>query len=139
MIAKILWETGSAIIAIMGLLHLRGTLFTDKLFPRNEQLKEDMGSATLRLTEKLTMWKSWIGFNATHSIGAAFVGIANFYLASAYFEILRSDQFLLLSTLAAVGFYVWVANKYWFKTVLVLLSVSWACFIAAYILMMLHL
>jgi hypothetical protein len=119
MIAKYLWETGSFIITIMGILHLRGTLFTNVLHPRNEKLVAEMQVSPLILTEKLTMWKSWIGFNASHSSGVIFVGVVNFYLAFHYFEILQSDPFFFLFTILTMGFYVWVAKKYWFKTVLI--------------------
>lgn len=134
MIARYLWEAGSIIIALMGVLHLRGTLSTRAMHPRNEKLTGDMKTATLMLTEKLTMWNSWIGFNATHSCGAMFTGIVNFYLAYRYFNVLQADPFLLLLTIAAVGFYVWVAKKYWFSTVLILLSVALLCFITSAVL-----
>ncbi|MBO9728110.1 MAG: hypothetical protein J7623_05675 [Chitinophaga sp.] len=134
MMAQYLWTTGSGIIALMGLLHLRITLGTNKLFPRNEKLITDMESTSLQMTPRLTMWKSWIGFNATHGSGAAFIGITNFYLALNHFAFLKSSQFLLLLTLLAVGFYAWVAWKYWFKVVTILLLIAWACFIGAYVL-----
>lgn len=118
----------------MGLLHLRGTLYSDKMGPRSEQVREGMKNDTLRLTNKLNMWKSWIGFNATHSVGAAFIGIMNFYLALRHFEFLRSSQFMLLFTLLTIGLYVWVAWRYWFKTVLVLLAAAWGCFLISYLL-----
>ncbi|NLR82781.1 LIC_13387 family protein [Chitinophaga eiseniae] len=136
MIAQYLWETGSAIIGLMGLSHLRATLWTNKLFPRNEKLIEEMRDSSLLISEKLMMWKSWIGFNATHSSGTAFIGIGNFYLALNCFVFLRSSQFLLLLTILTVGFYVWVAWKYWLSVVLIMLSVAWVCFIVAYILML---
>lgn len=134
MIAKYLWETGSFIIAAMGILHLRATLFTNALHPRNEKLITAMEVSPLILTEKLTMWKSWVGFNATHSIGAIFLGIINFYLAFRYFEILQSDSFFFLFSILIIAFYVWVAKKYWFKTVLILLSIVLGCFITSSIL-----
>ncbi|NML41159.1 hypothetical protein HHL17_28455 [Chitinophaga sp. G-6-1-13] len=136
MIAQYLWETGSVIIGLAGLSHIRATLGTNKLFPRNEKLIEDMKSSPLQMTEQLTMWKSWIGFNATHGSGAAFIGIINFYLALHNFSLLMSSQFLLLLTLLTMGFYVWVARKYWFKPVFVIITVAWVCFIASYILLM---
>ena len=136
MIAKYLWEIGSVIIGFMGLTHMYGTLFSNKIQPRNKSLIDEMKTSTLLLTDKLSMWKSWIGFNATHSLGAAFIGIVNFYLAIKYFVFLMSDQLLLLITIAAVGFYVWVANKYWFKVAFVLLLFALLCFITSYILIM---
>lgn len=94
-----------------------------------------MEASSTILTDKLTMWKSWVGFNATHSSGAMFTGVVNFYLAYRYFNLLQTDIFFPIITLLMMGFYVWVAWKYWFKTVLILLSVSLLLFVIAAILM----
>ncbi|HVI45839.1 MAG TPA: hypothetical protein VM802_13275 [Chitinophaga sp.] len=136
--AKYLWETGAVIISLMGLLHLRATLFTNKLYPRKEQLIKDMEETPLVMTEQLTMWKSWIGFNATHSSGALFIGIVNYYLALKHFDFLNNSHFLLLFTIATVTFYVWVAARFWFKVVLGLLTIACLCFITSYILLQIN-
>ncbi|WP_160712575.1 LIC_13387 family protein [Chitinophaga solisilvae] len=136
MIAIYLWKTGAAIISLMGLLHLKATLTTNKLSPRNEKLEADMKHDTLLLTDKLNMWKSWIGFNATHSIGAVFTGIVNFYLAVKYPSLLQSDPFIPLLTILIIGGYVWIAAKYWFHVVLTLLFIAWICFLAAWLLLL---
>ncbi|WP_461055709.1 LIC_13387 family protein [Spirosoma arcticum] len=116
----------------MGLLHLRVTFFSDKLFPRNKKLVDEMSVSPLILTKKLTMWNSWVGFNATHSSGAIFIGIINLYLAVTYFDMLRSDRFIPVFTILTVGFYVWVAKRYWFDVVLVGIITAWICFISSY-------
>ena len=134
MIAKYLWETGSLLIAAMGLLHLRITLAGKKMHPRNEKLIDEMNISPLILSSKLTMWKSWIGFNATHSSGTIFIGVVNYYIALSYFDILQTDYFLSLFTILTLGFYVWVARKYWFNVVLIGVSIAWLCFFVAFIL-----
>jgi hypothetical protein len=135
MIAIYFWEAGSFIILIMGTLHLRGTLFSNYLHPRNKQLIDDMRNAPLKLTDKLNMWNSWIGFNATHSVGAIFVGGVNFYLAWTYSALLQNDFGLQLFTIVVLAFYVWVARKYWFRTIVILLSLSWLLFLVSCVLM----
>ncbi|MBV8254108.1 MAG: hypothetical protein JO154_16005 [Chitinophaga sp.] len=138
MITQYFWGIGSAIIGLMGLSHVRATLFSNKLYPRDEKLIPEMEDSSLLLTDKANMWKAWLGFNATHGSGAAFIGIVNLYLAINGFTFLKSSQFLLLLTILTMGFYVWVARKYWFKIVMVMLMVSWTFFIASYILMMMQ-
>ena len=120
----------------MGSLHLRITFFSDKLFPRNKKLVNEMNGSPLILTKELTMWKSWIGFNATHSSGAIFIGVTNFYLAVNYFDLLRSDKFIAVFTILTIGFYAWVAKTYWFKIVLAGVLTAWVCFISSYILVL---
>lgn len=89
------------------------------------------------LTKELTMWKAWIGFNASHSAGGIFIGIINLYLANQYFTVLQSDNFFFLFNILTVGFYVWLAKKYWFKIPFTGLAMTLACFIFSYILTML--
>ena len=137
MLAKYSWAMGSLIITLMGFLHLYITFFSNRLYPRNKKIVEDMKTSQLILSDRLTLWKSWIGFNATHSSGVIFIGLLNLYVAAFYFDMLASDQFLRLLTILTVGFYVWIARKYWFKTVFILLSTAWFCFIMAYILILL--
>lgn len=134
MLAKYLWEIGSIIFALMGSMHLRGTFYKNKLFPRDEKLVEEMKTSSTILSEKLNIWKGWISFNATHSSGVIFIGVLNFYLAANYFEVMRSDHFFFLFNIVTIGFYVWVAKKYWFSILFVTLSIILACFVVSYIL-----
>jgi len=134
MIAQYLWQAGAVMIAVLAGLHMYYTFFTDKFSSRNKKLVEDMRSSSPILTKELSMWNAWIGFNASHSAGGIFIGIINFYLASRYFTLLRPDHFFFLFNILTIGFYVWVAKKYWFKTPLKGLLITLACFVAAYIL-----
>ena len=126
------------IIAIMGLLHLRATFFSHKLFPRNENLVDEMSRSSLVLTNKSTMWKAWIGFNASHSSGIIFIGVVNYYLALRHFDLLQTDYFFAMFIILTIGFYMWVAKKYWFNVVLTGISIACACFVIAFLLIVIN-
>jgi hypothetical protein len=132
MIAKYLWQTGSIVITLLAGMHLYYTFFTDKFSSRNERLITDMKTSTPLLTKKVTMWNAWIGFNASHSAGGIFIGVLNFYLASRYFALLRSDNFFFLFNILTIGFYVWLATTYWFRTPLIGLTITLACYAVSY-------
>lgn len=138
MIAKYLWETGSTIIAGLASIHMYYTFFTDKFSSRNEKMIGDMQSSSPIISKELTMWQAWIGFNASHSAGGIFIGIINFYLADQYFTVLQTDNFFFLFNILTIGFYVWLAKKYWFKIPLIALVLTLACFISSYILTMVN-
>jgi hypothetical protein len=74
-----------------------------------------MKSANPILTKETTLWKAWIGFNASHSLGAIFIGVMNFYLAVLYFDLVQSDPFFFVLNIATTAFYLWLAKKYWFE------------------------
>jgi hypothetical protein len=88
------------------------------------------------LTKEMTMWKAWISFNATHSTGAIFFGVVNFYLATNYFALLKSDHFFFLFGISTIGFYVWLAKKYWFRFIFTALLIVLICFVVSYILIL---
>ena len=138
MLAKYLWEIGSIIIVILGSIHLYYTFFTNKFFSRNEKMIDEMKSPSPVLTKGTTMWNAWIGFNASHSSGAIFIGIINFYLAIQYFTVLQSDNFFFLFNILTIGFYAWLAKKYWFKIPFAGLLMTLICFFVSYILTMIN-
>jgi hypothetical protein len=134
MIAKYLWIFGSLIITVLGTIHLVYTFLTNKFLPRDEKLENEMKMASPILTRETTMWKAWIGFNASHSSGAMFIGLINLYLAVNYFTIFQSDNFFFLFNILTIGFYAWLAKKYWFKIPLTGIIITFICFIISYIL-----
>ena len=134
MIAKYLWELGSVIIFILGSIHLFYTFFTNKFKSRNEILISEMKVSNPILTKETTMWKAWIGFNASHGSGAMFIGIINFYLAFRHFQLLITDDFLTLFSIVTIVFYAWLAKTFWFRIPLLGISITLICYIASYIL-----
>lgn len=138
MIAKYLWATGSILIALLGIVHLYYTFFTNVFSSRNGKLIEDMQANSPILSQKITMWKAWIGFNGSHSSGVIFIGLMNLYLAFYYFSVLQSDHLFFVFNILTIGFYIWLAKKYWFNIPLIGLSITMACYITSYILTMLN-
>jgi len=138
MIAKYLWELGSLIIFILGSIHLGYTFFTNKFSSKNERLISEMKISYPILTKKTTMWKAWIGFNASHSSGIMFIGIINFYFALKYFTVLQNDHFYFLFSILTIVFYVWLAKKYWFKKPFTGVLIVLICYIVSYFLTLIN-
>ena len=67
------------------------------------------------ITRQTTMWKAWVGINATHSYGLILFGAVYGYLALAYSSFLLQSVFLLLLGLTLLLGYVFVARKYFFR------------------------
>ncbi|QHV99336.1 hypothetical protein GJR95_31905 [Spirosoma endbachense] len=93
-----------------------------------------MKTSSALLSPAINMWKAWVGFNASHSIGLLFIGLINFYLALRYFGHLQADPFFFISTLLTIGFYVWLAKTYWFTIPLMGVSIALLCFVVSYVL-----
>ena len=62
------------------------------------------------------MWRAWVGFNATHSLGLILFALVYGYLALAAPRLLFGAGFLGIVGLAALVGYTFVAHRYFFRT-----------------------
>lgn len=136
--AQYVWLAGSVIIALLGLLHLRGTFFGNLFDTRKSELKEEMKVSYPVITKDMSMWNAWISFNATHSVAAIFIGVVNFYLALRHFEFLQQDHFVFLFSIATMSFIVWLSIRYWFNTIRIGVALVLLCYVAAYVLVVIN-
>ncbi len=114
-IAPWLVAASAAVILLLGLVHLLYTFRGAQLHPRDATLEARMKEVSPVLTRQTTMWKAWIGFNASHGFGAIFFGAVYGYLALAHASLLFQSPFLLLSGLALLAGYVFLGKRYWFS------------------------
>ena len=134
MTARYLWGSGAIILVILSSIHLYYTFFTNKFSSGNLRMVDEMKSSFPNLTRKTTMWKAWIGFNASHSAGGIFIGLSNFYVAAKYFSIINTDHVFFLFNILTIGFYLWLAKRYWFGIPFFGILAALICFILSYIL-----
>ncbi len=138
MIEKYLWQVGSAILIILGTLHLLYTFFSNKFSSKNEKLISEMKNSHIILTNKVTVWRGWIGFNASHSSGIMFIGIVNLYLTLQYFSIFLSDHLFFIFNILTIGFYAWLAKKYWFWIPFMGMITTLICYVFSYSIILTH-
>lgn len=112
---KILIASGSVILFLLGALHLRLTFFSNRFSPRNADVEKSMQATSPRLTSSTTMWNCWIGFNASHSLGAIYFGTINLILSLSFFNLYRESVGLNALNLSILLFYLFLARKYWFR------------------------
>lgn len=134
MAPKYLWEIGSLILTILGLIHLYFTFFTNQFSSENETVIAAMKTSFMRLTKQTTIWKAWIGFNGSHSLGVVFIGIINFYITVKYFQVFNSDSFYFFFNIFIIGFYAWLAKRYWFTIPFMGLVLVLFCYVVSMIL-----
>jgi len=114
-LAPALVAASAGIIFLLGLAHLVYTFRGRKLHPRDPDLQERMTGVSPVITRQTTMWKAWIGFNASHSLGALLFAAVYGYLAIVHSAFLFQSTFLLLVGLAFLGGYVFLGKVYWFS------------------------
>jgi hypothetical protein len=105
----------AAIVLVLGLLHLIFTLRGTRLHPRDAGTLQAMQQSPLRITRETTVWRAWIGFNASHSFGLLLFGAIYGYLALAMPTALFGSVFLCLIGGALLLGYVVLARLYFFS------------------------
>lgn len=113
--APSLVAASAAIILLLGLIHLLYTFRGNKLRPRDATLEDRMRVVSPIITRQTTMWKAWVGFNASHSFGAILFGLVFGYLAIVHEAFLFGAPFLLLVGLLLLLGYIFLGKRYWFS------------------------
>jgi hypothetical protein len=113
---SVLFALSAAILALLGSVHLYYTLASNKFDPRDADLKKRLESASPVLTGKTTMWKAWIGFNISHSLGVLVFGVIYGYLAIFRLAVLQGSLFLLFTGALFLIAYLVLGKVYWFST-----------------------
>lgn len=102
------------------------------LSPSDPQLAEAMARSSPLLTRRVDMWRAWIGFNFSHSLGAlAFGGLVILIGRSAEHFAQHASVAVPFAALVAAA-YLWLAINYWFRTPIAGCALSLALFLAAW-------
>src|SRR2546421_11584681 len=105
----------AAVILLLGLIHLLYTFRGRNLHPRDAQLEARLREVSPVITRETTMWKAWVGFNASHSFGAILFGAVYAYLSLAHGPFLFGSPYLLSVGLLLLLGYVFLGQRYWFS------------------------
>ena len=131
LIAKVLMVFSAGIILTIGVIHLIYTFWGAKLTPRDPALQIRMSQISPVITKETTMWGAWVGFNASHSMGAILFGSIYCFLAIAHSKLLFQSPFLLVVGLAMLGGFFVLGKVYWFSVPFTGISISLACYVAS--------
>ena len=127
---SILMTASAGIILFLGLLHLLYTFLGSKLRPRDAGLIESMKAGSLTITSETTVWKAWIGFNASHGMAAILFGLVYGYLALTQATLLFDSVFLQAVGFLMLAGFVVLARLYWFSVPFAAISLSLVCYVA---------
>ena len=132
--AQIFLIIGASVFGILGSIHLWYTFFTNKFEAHDSSVTEAMKRTAPILTKETSVWDAWVGFNASHSLGALLVAAVYIPLTTSYFYIIQqSFWFSILPVLVGLS-YLTLAKKYWFKIPFFGVLISTVCFVGAAIL-----
>lgn len=129
--AQILMVLSAGIIMTLGTLHLVYTFWSSKFLPRDRELQASMDRVSPVISKQTTMWRAWVGFNASHSMGAILFGLVYGYLAIAHGRLLFQSVFLLAVGLAMLAGLFALGKLYWFSVPFAGIGIALACYVCA--------
>jgi len=131
---QVLFIIGASIFGLLGFVHIIYTFFTDKFNAYDPNVTAAMKNTSPVLTKETTVWRAWIGFNASHSLGAIIVAAIYIPLAFSHIQFIANNSwFSVLPSI--IGFsYLLLARNYWFKIPFFGILISTICFVSAFVL-----
>ncbi len=127
----ILMLASAGIVLLLGMAHLVFTFRGPKLLPRDRELVASMKSVSLVITRETTVWKAWLGFNASHSMAAILFGLVYGYLAVSHPAMFYSSLYLQAVGLLMLAGFLVLAKLYWFSVPFVGIAMALACYVAS--------
>lgn len=135
-IARLLFQVGAAVYAFLGGVHLLGIIVDmvrPQFFtPRHDDVRQAMRGSSLALTDRTSMWRAWLGFNASHGLGALFFGLVLFMIAAQDFDLVLSLRFLMPLAVSMAVAYTVLSIRFWFYAPTVASAIATACFAASF-------
>jgi hypothetical protein len=77
------------------------------------------------------MWRCWMGFNVSHSMGLILFSLVYGYLALAHDQLLFRSPFLLLVGLVTLACLIVVCRLYFFRAPLIGVSISFVFYVVS--------
>jgi hypothetical protein len=127
--ARVFMLLSAGVVFMLGIIHLVYTFSGTKLMPRDPSLQVSMSLATPVITKDTTMWRCWVGFNATHSTGLILFGLVFGYLALAQPRLVFDSWFLLSTGMVTLAALVVLCRMYFFNAPLLGISIASICYV----------
>jgi hypothetical protein len=136
-ITRFFLDIGGGIFVVLGLLHALYT-FLDirrprRLVPDDPAVSAAMARSRVRLARGgTTMWRAWVGFNFSHSLGAVLFGALCIFAAAVTGTVAVPGWTLLL--FFAIGLiYLAIGVLYWFRIPIAGIAVATGCLLVAWL------
>jgi hypothetical protein len=118
----------AGIALVLGCLHLAYTLTGSRLLPRDAALQSAMEQAHLSITRETTVYRAWIGFNASHSLALILFALVFGHLALQQPRLLFESNFLLAVGFALLAGFCVLARLYWFSIPFAGVTIALLCY-----------
>jgi len=116
---------------VLGVVHLVFTWVGPNLRPRDPALEAAMRQVPLGITTETTIWRAYVGFNASHAMALLLFGLVYGFLALRHPALLFESTFLRAVGVVMLAGLAVLARLYWFSVPLAGVSFALVCFVAS--------
>lgn len=133
--AQILVILGASIFLILGILH--GVLTLQDLrdprtfTPPDPALRAAMQESSIAIDPHTNLWKAWLGFNLSHSLGLVMFGGTFLTIGLFYFSAFAQILWLQICALFISAAYLLMSLKFWFYKPAIGSGIGIVCFVLA--------
>ena len=133
--ARLALIAGSGIFLLLGAVHglltLRDLRNPTNFTPTDPAVREAMEGARLAIHPHANIWKAWIGFNLSHSLGLLLFGGTVWIIAWDYFPVFISSLALRGLLLSISTIYLVMSIRFWFARPTAVIAAAMACYLVA--------
>ena len=126
---------GSGIYVLLGLLHGFYTLQDVRrpryLVPRDAEVLSAMRETSVVLNAEINLWRAWLGFNFSHSLGLLVFGGAVLCSGVFYSSWFENSKLLQICAILVSAAYVFLSLKFLFSKPAVFTGAATICFVLA--------
>ena len=97
-------------------------------------LREAMQQSSLRFHRDWNLWRAWLGFNLTHSLGLIVFGAAFLHVGIFEPQLFASSLLIQAVAVAVSAAYLVVSLRFFFSGPVIGSAIGLACFLAAAVL-----
>jgi hypothetical protein len=134
-LAKFFEIGGASIFLILGVLHgvltLQDISNPRTFTPPDQTLRQAMQESSIAIDPQTNLWKAWLGFNLSHSLGLIMFG--GTFLAVGLFDFGMFSKMLWLQSCAILiaAAYLMMSLKFWFSKPAIGAGLALVCFVIA--------
>jgi len=114
-----------------GALTLRDLKRPRAFTPTDPALREAMQQSSLRFHRDWNLWRAWLGFNLTHSLGLIVFGAAFLHVGIFEPHLFASSLLIQAVAVAVSAAYLVVSLQFFFSRPVIGSAIGLACFLAA--------
>lgn len=139
-LSRVFFLAGAMPYLVLGAAHALATPLTPEsrkgLAPRDPALVSAMRNAVVLLTSRTDVWRAWIGFNLSHSLGAVVFGAFVLLIGRSDAAFAADSAFALPLVTLVAAVYLIIGIRYWFRTPITGIAISLACFALSWALLL---